>query len=462
MSAVPSYLLLSRHSVFYFRIVVPEVIRPLFPQREIRRSLQTRCRREALIRCRELLLQVQRLFTDAFRGKRPSLACLNGTWGAGGKRVPSWASWLRQQQLVSSFESTTTEPKQRAPKSQMRPVQELLQDRPELAPKFSEVVEQHLQEQLREGVLLKTLDDKRAVATLLVRIIGDHPINLITRNEAHQFRETALKLPPRLNQLSVASLEEAIAQAETTISLSTFNNYVKNLTTFFTYAMREGYCERNPFDGLRVKQRGKVSAERSAFTEEDLRAIFDKSRYASANGPKPNQYWLPLLGLYTGARLNELCQLRLDDVVTVGGIDCIYIRQGSDDQKLKTITSERLVPIHSQLKRLGFLGYIAKQRAEGQARVFPELTRHKKHGYSAAPSKWFARFRMQLSLQGKKDFHSFRHTLADHLKQKGVSEALVGGILGHQTGGITFSRYGKDFRPEVLAPVVEMLTWEVL
>lgn len=59
MSTVPSYLLLSRHSVFYFRIVVPEVIRPLFPQREIRRSLQTRCRREALIRGRELLLQVR-------------------------------------------------------------------------------------------------------------------------------------------------------------------------------------------------------------------------------------------------------------------------------------------------------------------------------------------------------------------------------------------------------------------
>ena len=61
----------------------------------------------------------------------------------------------------------------------------------------------------------------------------------------------------------------------------------------------------------------------------------------------------------------------------------------------------------------------------------------------------------------KKDFHSFRHTLADHLKQKGVSEALVGGLLGHQTGGITFGRYGKDFRPDVLAPVMESVTLEV-
>lgn len=53
------------------------------------------------------------------------------------------------------------------------------------------------------------------------------------------------------------------------------------------------------------------------------------------------------------------------------------------------------------------------------------------------------------------DFHSFRHTFADHLKQKGGAESLVGGVLGHQSGGIAFSRYGKDFRPEALAPVVE-------
>ncbi|WP_367618813.1 DUF6538 domain-containing protein [Pseudomonas aeruginosa] len=93
MSALPSYLWLSRHSIFYFRIVVPEVIRPLFPCVEIRRSLQTRCKREALIRGRELLLQVQRLYTQAFQGIRPSLDSLRGAWEAGGKRVASWAAW---------------------------------------------------------------------------------------------------------------------------------------------------------------------------------------------------------------------------------------------------------------------------------------------------------------------------------------------------------------------------------
>jgi len=334
---------------------------------------------------------------------------------------------LRQQQLVSNFE-VACQPKRAPKKAQERAARGLVKERPDLAPKFSVVVEEHLGAQARERVSLKTLDDKRAVASLLIRIIGDQPINLITRKDAHQFRETALKLPPRIQQLSVTTLEEAIAQATNTISLTTFNNYVKNLTTFFVYAMREGYCEKNPFDGLRVKQRGKVSEQRSAFTETDLRALFDKARYAPAAGPKPNQYWLPLLGLYTGARLNELCQLHLDDVVVVNGIDCIHIRQGAADQKLKTDSSERLVPIHSRLKSLGFLDYVDRLRQQNQTRVFPELTRHKMHGYAAAPSKWFARVRAQLGFDGKKDFHSFRHTLADHLKQKVNRPGFRGGL----------------------------------
>ena len=72
MSSVPSYLWLSRHSIFYFRIVVPGVLRPLFPCSEIRRSLQTRCKREALIRGRE---------KDPIRTVRGSGYSLDETFG---------------------------------------------------------------------------------------------------------------------------------------------------------------------------------------------------------------------------------------------------------------------------------------------------------------------------------------------------------------------------------------------
>ncbi len=485
MAAYPSYLLRSRHSVFYFRIAIPDALKPLFSRREIRRSLQTRCQREALIRSREMLFQVQQMFTQAFQGVRPSLASLRCAWELEGKRAASWASWLRQQQLIGiaaagigslNMPRADSEAGQgdAAPQGKRKVSRSaiqaagggLLPDAPSVSPRFSQVVAECLEQQKQEGVAAKTIDDKRAVAGLLIRIVGDLPIDLISRQDARKFRETALKLPPRINQLPPGqSLKQVIETATSTISFTTFNNYVKNLTTFFSYAIREGYCQRNPFDGLRVKQRGKVSEERSVFTEDDLRRLFSRASYAPADTSKPHQYWLPLLGLYTGARLTELCQLYLDDVVSIGGVDCLYIRASRPDQKLKTASSERLVPIHSKLKGLGFLEFIQRQRSAGQQRVFPELTCHKKHGYGAGASKWFTRVRERLGLRDgdvKKDFHSFRHTFADHLKQKGAQEGLVGGLLGHQSEGITFGRYGKDFRPEVLVPVVEMVTLESL
>ncbi|MEH6575472.1 MAG: hypothetical protein V7731_00180 [Amphritea sp.] len=62
----------------------------------------------------------------------------------------------------------------------------------------------------------------------------------------------------------------------------------------------------------------------------------------------------------------------------------------------------------------------------------------------------------------KKDFHSFRHTVADHLKQLGVAESLIGGVLGHQAGGITFGWSGKDFKPEVLVSVMELVDFPII
>ena len=98
--------------------------------------------------------------------------------------------------------------RQKALRSSAEPLQEPLQvrawgvpDSPSTSPRFSKVVEECLGQQEHEGVSTKTIDDKRSVASLLVRIIGDMPIDLITRQDARKFRETALKLPPRLNQL---------------------------------------------------------------------------------------------------------------------------------------------------------------------------------------------------------------------------------------------------------------------
>lgn len=51
---------------------------------------------------------------------------------------------------------------------------------------------------------------------------------------------------------------------------------------------------------------------------------------------------------------------------------------------------------------------------------------------------------------GKKDFHSFRHTVGDFLKQSGVEPSVISELLGHSVDSITLSRYGKRYSPRVL------------
>jgi len=438
MSNPSAYIQSSRHYVYYFRIRVPLHLQTQLKQTYIRRSLQTKCRREAVIRCSELLQQADDLF-DCADSKGADVGKLQ------------WGYEKADKASGAALSLCAEEPSQtiKAPS----------------APLLSAVLSEYFVTQRLEGVGERTIRAKLGVANLLYRIIGDVPVDEYSREVMQAFKSTALKLPPRLNQLGDISIEEAIAQAKTTISITTFNNYVKDLSSVFTFAVRAGYCERNPFDGLKVKLKVKVSSLRSRFTNNDVDTIFSTEIHTNnEKAPKDYQYWLPLLGLYTGARLNELSQLYRSDIVVVNGIDCLHIQAVNSGQRLKSPSSERLIPIHSKLKALGFLDFVTSSKKKSKPRLFPELSYHKYHGYSATPSKWFARHRGLIGLSKsseKKDFHSFRHTLADDLKQRGVAESLIAGILGHSTGGITFGRYGKDYTPEVLAPVIDMLDWDL-
>jgi integrase len=60
--------------------------------------------------------------------------------------------------------------------------------------------------------------------------------------------------------------------------------------------------------------------------------------------------WVPWICAYTGARVNEITQLRANDVVNVDGIDCIRIT--SEAGTVKTLR-ERVVPLHPHLTMMG-------------------------------------------------------------------------------------------------------------
>ncbi|USD36467.1 site-specific integrase [Ferrimonas sp. SCSIO 43195] len=183
------------------------------------------------------------------------------------------------------------------------------------------------------------------------------------------------------------------------------------------------------------------------------------ARVFGSMGKESFKRWFPFLGAYTGARIAEISQLYLDDFCVQDGLPCIHIRTDKPDQSLKTVHSERIIPIHQDLINEGFLKFVEARRAEGHRRLFPELPSGNRRGFGHKPSLWFTKFRAKLGWGDGETFHSLRHTVITKLKRQGYSSDLVAGLVGHGHGSITFDRYGKDYRVVEVAPLIRAIDY---
>ncbi len=223
------------------------------------------------------------------------------------------------------------------------------------------------------------------------------------------------------------------------------------MSSVFDWAKRHCYVEFNYLEGMTLKKKQAAREERYAFEQEDLDKLFAPQKAYQ----HPYYRWLPLMALHTGARIEELCSLYIEDIYQKEGIWVIDIND-NHDKKVKTLSSRRVVPVHSKLLELGFINFINSINHE---RVFPELKKSR-DGYSQAASKWFGRYRKRVGVTGKKKvFHSFRHTVATHLQNKSVDRNLRDAILGHSDDSMS-ERYSKP-GVKILKDVIEKLDFSL-
>ena len=128
-------------------------------------------------------------------------------------------------------------------------------------------------------------------------------------------------------------------------------------------------------------------------------------------------------------------------------IPTITIREDADQgRRLKTAGSARVVPVHPELVRIGFLRFVEQAKSAGGkgARLFPLLTPGPKGGFGEAWSKWFGRYIRDLGITNKASvFHSFRHGFKDALRAAEVSEDVNDALTGHSGGGSVGRTYGS-------------------
>ena len=322
-------------------------------------------------------------------------------------------------------------------------------------PKLTEVIQHYISEAETVGQwTAKSQKEIQSSLDLFVKVIGDIPFKSIDRPDVREFKETLLKLPPNMSKIpryKDKAIKELLAMDHPkTMALGTVNKLLGRVSTFFNYAVKNGFIGANPADNLQVAVKKRPDEFRDAFDTEDLKALFGSKEYREDGFKRGYQFWTPIIALYTGCRIEEICQLHLDDIRKEDGLWVLDINDDKE-KKLKNMSSKRLVPLHPVLvDELNLPAYAESLRAGGHTRLFPNL-KQQRDGYSQNVSKWFGRYRARCGINSpKKTFHSFRHTFITAMKHKVANISVLHELHGHALEGMTMARYGKKYPPRVL------------
>lgn len=221
----------------------------------------------------------------------------------------------------------------------------------------------------------------------------------------------------------------------------------------FNSAIDDGRLGPSEVQSVKVgKPKKKQSKPRVPFECEDLKVIFAPEHYLRAPMVAPSATFLPPAACYSGARIEELAQLRVGDVRSHRGRPFLSIIDG-DGQVLKNEESRRVVPVHEELIRCGFMQYVESARKAKQEWLFPELTQDKYGRRSSAFSKtWNRQLKRILAPVGGargKVFHSFRHLWKHTARACGIVEEVHDALSGHAHQRQSEGRhYGKGSYPE--------------
>lgn len=293
----------------------------------------------------------------------------------------------------------------------------------------------------------KTREENLKIFDLFCQIVGDIALNELNHDVVVAYKEVLIKLPPHINtkpEYRSKSVSEILEMPDLPrMSVATINKNLNRISVLFRWATTHGMLSQNFAQGMALKKDKRADEEKQAYTTAELEVIFGSSIYTEMEFDKPFKFWLPLLGLFTGARLNELCQLYLSDIrEDEKGTWYLDINSDTDDKRLKSLASGRQVALHAAILDAGILDYVKELKARGETRLFPEL-KHHRDGYGKQATKWYTSLRRKLGIYRKGlDFHSFRHTLSHQLYAKGTPLEVVGEILGHDDGRVT-KRYAK-------------------
>ena len=328
-----------------------------------------------------------------------------------------------------------------------------------------------------EGKKIKEIESDKRIVEEFIEIVGDIDFSSVTKKEVSHYIDVQTKLPPnrkkspKYRDLSINEVVDMNLSQKETQTPQNINKRLSKLTVFGNWGVRQGLLINNPFSGMKFSVK-KQPNKREPFTKEELRKILKPETYHSwsINFTHPfrkervsNQmpyYWVFLLGIFSGMRTNEMCQIRVNDIKKVDKIWFMFV-EDSEETKVKTENAIRKVPVHPQLIELGFIDYVGTLKKQKKGRVFWELTEDR-DGFASHLSRHYnQRVLPNLGVWKKytKVLYCTRHTFINKLYTERVDENVIKVLVGHEKG-FTMKQYGGEpFTPERLLEEISKVNY---
>ncbi|MGY0617734.1 tyrosine-type recombinase/integrase [Vibrio sp. FJH11] len=425
------FLLKDRNTTYYARYCFSKDLVEIGFPAEIRFSLSTKRRAEAIDRLMVIMSHIRGyVSTCDTKGNIPLTI----------QRLRSDLKAIRQR----NFCPVVHAPHQ--PVEPVLPVLPVLEVKPSVSKHQinKRLLDQFIQSKEVEDILPRTIQQLESRIRAFVKFTKANALEATTKH-AMDFRDELLRS---------GKAEKSVIE------------YLAAARQFYKWLRLRGDLDKNIFEDVTVKRKSRrASEDRQRWTKADLCRLFNHpSQKAPVKGVERIQsehedYWIPMLLLHSGARVSEICQLDTADIKCIDDIWCIDINDKGQDKRLKSASSKRLVPLHPKLIERGFLRYAQNRFENRQQKLFS----FKPIGIYKDWSKTFVnRFSKILDDLGfmpayRPTLHSLRHTFIDELQQGGIAENLVADLVGHTKTNQTFDRYGKRINLASLYSAVKSL-----
>ncbi|MFD0938385.1 tyrosine-type recombinase/integrase [Methylobacterium trifolii] len=210
------------------------------------------------------------------------------------------------------------------------------------------------------------------------------------------------------------------------------------LRAIFRFGVINKIITRNPTEGIKVRVKKEAGKGRLPYTNDEVARLLACAEMETL----PYLRYVPLLLATTGSRVQDIVQLWSENVTEEDGVPVLRITPAPDGASLKTVGSERVIPMHPAVLASGFVEFARSMKGPlfygGRPRRNVRKDgegRHPSKGTSNRVSKW-VRELPGFQDKRKDPNHAMRHWLKSAAAKAGVLDSVANYIQGHTDSSV--------------------------